>query len=77
MTNQCLFAFPHVNFFSLEFSIKELHGSYFSLLCTLAWLELGDVDTRIAISVTQPGRKGEGEETICHQWPSIPSQNPK
>lgn len=65
--NQCLFAFPHENFFSLEFCIKELHGRYFSLLCTLAWLELGDVDTRIAISVTQPGRKGEREDIICHQ----------
>lgn len=47
--NQCLFAFPHVSFFSLEFCI-ELHGRYLSLLCTLAWLELGDMDTRIAIS---------------------------
>lgn len=39
--NQCLFAFPHVNFSSLEFCIKELRGSYFSLRCPLAWLEVG------------------------------------
>ena len=24
LINQCLFAFPHVNFFSLAFNIKEL-----------------------------------------------------
>ena len=29
LINQCLFAFPHVNFFSLEFHVKELQWKYF------------------------------------------------
>lgn len=39
------------------------------------WVLVTDMHALTAIPITEPGGKGEEENIICHQQPSIPSQN--